>query len=84
MRSVAKYAKDKAIGVVLTGMGRDGAKGLLEMKQAGAATFAQSERTCVVYGMPAAAVQLGAADKIEDLEKIGPAIIDCLLKKSAA
>lgn len=84
MKSVAKYAKDKAVGVVLTGMGKDGAKGLLEMRQAGAQTYAQSEKTCVVYGMPAAAVQLGAVNQVEDVQKIGSAILEGLAKKVAA
>ncbi len=70
MKSVAKYAGGNAIGVVLTGMGKDGADGLLEMKKAGSYNIAQSEKTCVVYGMPAAAVQAGAIDKSLDLQDI--------------
>ena len=69
-RSVARYAGANAIGVILTGMGRDGAGGLLEMKNAGAFTIAQDESTCVVYGMPKEAVAAGAAAKVLPLDKI--------------
>ena len=62
--SVANYAGANAIGVLLTGMGRDGAQGLLHMKEAGALTIAQDEQTCVVYGMPKAAIEIGAAKEI--------------------
>lgn len=74
-RSVAKCAGKNAIGIIMTGMGDDGAAGLLEMKQAGAATVAQDEATCVVYGMPKEAVKRGAADKIMPLEKIAGIIV---------
>jgi len=83
-QSVAAAAGKNAVGVLLTGMGADGAKGLLEMKQAGAATIAQSEATCVVYGMPKEAVKLGAADRIVDLEKIPAAIIEALQAEGKA
>lgn len=69
-RSTARYAGKNAIGVIMTGMGDDGARGLLEMKEAGAATIAQDEKTCVVFGMPNEAIKLGAADKILPLEQI--------------
>lgn len=69
-RSTARYAGKNAIGVIMTGMGDDGARGLLEMKEAGAKTIAQDEKSCVVYGMPKEAVKLGAADKIMPLEQI--------------
>ncbi len=69
-RSAARYAGANAIGIIMTGMGDDGAKGLLEMKEAGAKTAAQDEATCVVYGMPKEAVKLGAADKVLPLEKL--------------
>lgn len=59
--SAAQCAGANAIGVMLTGMGKDGATGMLEMRQAGAYNFAQDEATCVVYGMPRAAVEIGAA-----------------------
>jgi len=69
-KSVSKYVGKNAIGVILTGMGGDGAAGLLEMKTAGAETVAQSEETCVVFGMPKEAIRLGAANKTLPLEKI--------------
>jgi two-component system chemotaxis response regulator CheB len=73
--SVAAAAKDNAVGVVLTGMGADGAQGLLGMKNAGASTIAQNEATCVVYGMPREAVRLGAADQVMPLGGIASAIL---------
>ena len=73
--SVARSAGRRAIGVILTGMGRDGAKGLLAMKQAGAATLGQDEASCVVYGMPRAAFEAGAVERQMPLEKLGPEII---------
>jgi two-component system chemotaxis response regulator CheB len=69
-RSAAQYAGANALGVIMTGMGDDGARGLLEMKMAGAATLAQNEETCVVFGMPKEAIALGAADKIVPLSAI--------------
>ncbi len=69
-RSTALYAGGNAIGVIMTGMGDDGAKGLLEMKEAGARTIAQDEKSCVVFGMPKEAIKLGAADIIVPLEQI--------------
>jgi two-component system chemotaxis response regulator CheB len=69
-RSVARTAGNNAIGIILTGMGDDGARGLLEMKEAGAFTIAQDEKTCVVYGMPKEAVKLNAVDKIIPIEFI--------------
>ncbi|MEK9497821.1 chemotaxis response regulator protein-glutamate methylesterase [Photorhabdus sp. P32] len=69
-RSVAKFAGRNAVGVLLTGMGSDGAAGLLEMKQAGAYTLAQDEASCVVFGMPRAAIQMGAVDEVMDILKI--------------
>lgn len=69
-RSTARYAGANAVGIIMTGMGDDGAKGLLEMKEAGAKTAAQDEQTCVVYGMPKEAVKLGAADKVLPLDKL--------------
>ncbi|SHJ31512.1 protein-glutamate methylesterase/protein-glutamine glutaminase [Parasporobacterium paucivorans] len=72
--SVAKEAGQKATGVILTGMGHDGAKGLLSMKKAGAKTIGQDEKTCVVYGMPKVAYNIGAVEKQAALEKI-PALL---------
>ena len=69
-KSAAKYAGANAIGVILTGMGADGAQGLLDMKTAGAETIAQDENTCVVFGMPKEAIKLGAADKVLPLDRI--------------
>jgi two-component system, chemotaxis family, protein-glutamate methylesterase/glutaminase len=63
-RSAALHAGKNALGMILTGMGRDGAAGLLEMRQAGAYTFAQDEASCVVFGMPREAIALGAADEV--------------------
>jgi len=66
-KSTAKYAGPNSIGVILTGMGADGAEGLLEMKHAGAKTIAQDEKTCIVFGMPKEAIKLGAADRVVPL-----------------
>jgi len=74
--SVARAAGPRAVGVLLTGMGRDGAQGLLEMHRAGARTFAQDEASSVVYGMPRAAVELGAVDHQYSLPRIGPAVVE--------
>ncbi len=73
-QSVADTIGSGAMGVILTGMGSDGANGLLKMKRAGARTIAQDEATCVVYGMPREAVQVGAVDQILPLSKIAAAI----------
>ena len=74
-RSVAKYAGKNAMGVIMTGMGDDGARGLKEMHDAGAHTLAQDEASCVVYGMPKEAVKLGAADRILPLSALAGAIM---------
>jgi two-component system, chemotaxis family, protein-glutamate methylesterase/glutaminase len=74
-KSTAQYAGANSIGVILTGMGADGAAGLLDMKNMGAGTIAQDEKTCVVFGMPKEAIKLGAADKVLPLEKIASEII---------
>ena len=84
MKSVAKYAGKNALGVILTGMGKDGAEGLLEMKNAGAYTVAQNEETCVVYGMPAAAVAINAHDKILPLDKIAGDLLKQVQQRNAA
>jgi len=75
MKSVAKYAGSNAIGLVLTGMGKDGADGLLAMKAAGSYNIAQNEETCIVYGMPKAAVDAGAIHKVLPLEKIAAELL---------
>ena len=69
-RTVAKYAGKNALGIIMTGMGDDGARGLLEMHEAGARTVAQDEESCVVYGMPKEAVKLGGVDKVVALHAI--------------
>jgi two-component system chemotaxis response regulator CheB len=69
-QSAAKFAGAQAIGILLSGMGSDGAKGLLAMAQAGAHTIAQDEATCVVFGMPRAAISLGAAALVAPIERI--------------
>jgi two-component system chemotaxis response regulator CheB len=71
-RSVAQQAGRNAIGVILTGMGKDGAVGLKEMRDAGCATIAQDEATSVVWGMPHEAVVVGAAAQVLGLHEIGP------------
>ncbi|MCX7898011.1 MAG: CheB methylesterase domain-containing protein [Rhodocyclaceae bacterium] len=73
--SMAETLGSRAIGVLLTGMGKDGAKGLLAMKKAGAWTIAQDETSAVVYGMPRAAVELGAVCEIAPLREIAPRIL---------
>jgi len=77
-KSVARYAGKNAIGVILTGMGGDGAEGLLEMKKSGANTIAQNEASCVVFGMPKVAIELGAVDKIAGLGKIPEQILQMI------
>ncbi len=74
-RSAARYAGQNAVGVILTGMGDDGARGMLEMKQAGAATIAQNEATCVVFGMPNEAIKRDAVDQVLPLESVSGAIL---------
>lgn len=69
-RTAAQYAGPNALGVIMTGMGDDGARGLLEMRKAGAATVAQNEESCVVFGMPKEAIALGAAQRIVPLDRI--------------
>jgi two-component system chemotaxis response regulator CheB len=74
-RTVAKHAGRNAVGVILTGMGDDGARGLLEMKNAGAFTVAQNEESSVVFGMPKRAIEIGAVDRVESLDKIPEVIL---------
>jgi two-component system chemotaxis response regulator CheB len=77
-RSVATTAGRNAIGVILTGMGGDGAQGLLEMKQAGARTLAQDERSCVVFGMPRVAIQLGGVDEVLPLSRVARRVCEII------
>ncbi|MCP4717055.1 MAG: chemotaxis response regulator protein-glutamate methylesterase [Deltaproteobacteria bacterium] len=74
-RSAARYAGANAVGVIMTGMGDDGASGMLEMKEAGAYNIAQDEQSCVVYGMPMEAVKHGGVDKVAALDAIAPHLI---------
>lgn len=83
MNSVAAAAGDKAIGMILTGMGRDGADGLLAMRRAGARCFAQNEESSVVFGMPKEAWQNGAAEKLVPIDQAVPSILACLGEKNA-
>ncbi len=80
--SVAQTAGRNAVGVLLTGMGADGARGLLAMRENGAPTIAQDETTCVVYGMPKEAVKIGAADQVLPLEAIPQAMLQALTPES--
>lgn len=74
-RSAARYAGKNTLGVILTGMGDDGAKGMLEMHETGAYTIAQDEESCVVFGMPKEAIKLGGVDKIMPLDKISAHVL---------
>ena len=74
-RSATRYAGKNAIGVIMTGMGDDGANGMKEMKDAGAVTIAQDEATCVVFGMPQEAIKRGAVDRILPLEEIAGEVL---------
>ena len=77
-RSAAEHAGRNAVGVILTGMGKDGAQGMLAMKQAGAYNFAQDEASCVVFGMPKEAIAAGATDEVLPLRDLAPAVIRSL------
>jgi two-component system chemotaxis response regulator CheB len=74
-RSAARYAGKNAVGVIMTGMGDDGAHGMLEMKQAGAINIAQDEASCIVFGMPNEAIKLGGVDHIRPLEAISREVL---------
>ena len=74
-RSAAKFIGKDAIGVMLTGMGKDGAAAMLELKQAGAYNFAQDEASCVVFGMPREAIALGAVDEIVPLPRMAERVL---------
>ncbi len=81
--SVADHVGSNAIGIMLTGMGNDGAQGMLAMRDAGAYTLAQDEKSSVVWGMPGSAVRLGAVDEVLSLQKIAPRLMDLLQHRAA-
>lgn len=74
-RSAARYAGKNAIGVIMTGMGDDGAKGMCEMRETGAWTLAQDEKTCIVFGMPQEAIKLGGVDRVVPLESLAKEVL---------
>jgi len=78
MQSMAEFYPGRALGVILTGMGNDGVKGMTSMKQTGSRIFAQNEETCVVYGMPRAVVEAGIADKVLPIEEMAGEIINAV------
>jgi two-component system chemotaxis response regulator CheB len=78
-KSVADYAGGNAVGIILTGMGADGADGLLKMRQAGARTIAQDEQSCVVFGMPKEAIKMGAAEKVVHLQHITKSSLEMVI-----
>jgi two-component system chemotaxis response regulator CheB len=75
-RSAARYAGKNSMGVIMTGMGDDGAKGISEMKEAGATTIAQDEKSCVVFGMPKEAIKLGVIDKVVSLDNLAGEVLN--------
>jgi two-component system chemotaxis response regulator CheB len=77
-KSVAQYAGANAVGIILTGMGADGAEGILEMKNNGAYTIAQDEASSVVFGMPKEAIKLGGIDKVVPLERVAQEMLQHL------
>jgi len=79
--SLAKAVGKGTLGVVMTGMGRDGAKGMKEIKDAGGFAIAESEETCVVYGMPKSLVDAGLADRVVPLGEIGRTIVECVMRR---
>lgn len=81
--SVARYAGANALGVIMTGMGRDGAKGLLEMRQAGAQTIAQDEASCVVFGMPKEAIRQGGVEHVVPLADIPRVVLKLLVSEQS-
>ena len=83
-KSVAHAAGPNAIGVILTGMGDDGASGLAEMRRSGAATFAQDEATCVVFGMPHKAIERGAVEEVLPLGRIAEGVLRTISRRNVA
>jgi two-component system chemotaxis response regulator CheB len=82
-QSVAEAAGPGSVGVILTGMGKDGARGLLAMRKAGARTLGQDEGSCVVYGMPKVASELGAVERQTSIQRLGPAILEICARLEA-
>jgi len=82
-KSVAQHAGRNAVGVIMTGMGTDGAEGMLQMKRAGAATIAQDEASCVVFGMPKAAIDLDCVDRVVSLARIPEVVLDLAVRNGA-
>jgi len=80
--SVARNAGRNAVAALLTGMGADGAKGLLALKQAGASTIAQDEQSCVVFGMPKVAIELGGADEVVALDQIPQRLLELVQRRT--
>ena len=76
--SAAEVVGRNAVGIILTGMGKDGANGLLRMRQAGARTFGQDEATCVVYGMPREAALIGAVEDVAPLAELPRRVMQAL------
>jgi two-component system chemotaxis response regulator CheB len=82
--SFAKYAGANAVGAILTGMGADGALGLLNMRRAGARTIAQDEKSCIVFGMPMEAIKCGAAEKIVPLDAVAGTLMSLAQERTPA
>jgi len=82
-RSAAKVAGGNAMGIILTGMGKDGARGLLEMKQAGSHTIAQDEASCVIFGMPREAILMGGTSEVLPLQNIARRTLEYLASQSS-
>ena len=83
LRSVANVAGANAIGIILTGMGKDGTQGLLEMKQSGSFTIAQDEASCVVFGMPKEAIAAGGVSEVLPLQNIAHRTMEYLVTHSS-
>jgi two-component system chemotaxis response regulator CheB len=81
--SAAPIVGRRAVAGILTGMGADGASGLLKLRQAGARTFAQDQKTCVVYGMPRVAVEYGAVEAVVPLDKVADHIVKTVSSNTA-
>ena len=77
-KSTAQYAGGNAVGVILTGMGSDGARGMVKMRETGARTIGQDEQSSVVYGMPKEAAKMGAVEKEVSLDRIAQEVMNVL------